>query len=141
MARDITEKRRAWERAYAKSEKRLAYAASYKAKPENKARAHVLRKEKYAANPEKYLASQRKRYYGITSEQADSLFESQNKTCAICKADSPGGRGAWHLDHDHVTSAIRGFLCHVCNAGLGFFKDDPLRLELAALYLRKAALK
>jgi len=41
------------------------------------------------------------------------------------------------LDHDHTTGAFRGWLCPMCNIVLGCAKDDPLRLEALADYLRK----
>jgi Recombination endonuclease VII len=54
----------------------------------------------------------------------------QQTECVIC------GELATVVDHDHRTGHIRGALCHTCNAGLGFFRDDPVLLELAALYLQ-----
>lgn len=50
--------------------------------------------------------------------------------CVIC------GDPATVVDHDHRTGHIRGALCHPCNTGLGFFRDDPTLLELAALYVQ-----
>lgn len=50
-------------------------------------------------------------------------------------------------DHDHSCcknsvsmcgNCFRGLLCRSCNLGLGNFKDDPVLLELAIRYLRKA---
>ena len=103
----------------------------------HKEREKAARQARIAANPDKYLAAQRRYYYGITEKQADALLASQGGRCAICRTDTPNGRGAWHLDHDHATQAVRGFLCQACNSGLGFFKDDPLRLSLAGEYLKK----
>jgi hypothetical protein len=54
----------------------------------------------------------------------------QDDFCIIC------GEPASVVDHDHKTGHIRGRLCHGCNKGLGNFKDDPVLLELAALYLQ-----
>jgi hypothetical protein len=54
----------------------------------------------------------------------------QQEECVIC------GNPATVVDHDHRTGHIRGALCHTCNAGLGFFRDDPVLLELAALYIQ-----
>ena len=54
----------------------------------------------------------------------------QQTECVIC------GNPPAVVDHDHRTGHIRGALCHPCNAGLGFFRDDPTLLELAALYIQ-----
>jgi hypothetical protein len=116
-------------------EKRRAYMKAYHEK--HKLREKEARRLRMAANPEKYLAAQRKAYYGITPEQAAALMASQGGKCAICETSTPNGRGAWHLDHDHKTGAVRNFLCQACNSGLGFFRDDADRLTTAAQYLRK----
>jgi hypothetical protein len=80
-----------------------------------------------------------KRRYGITGAQADAMFEAQHGLCAIC-----GERPAAHVDHDHVSGAVRSLLCFTCNSGLGNFRDDPELLRLAADYLdvhERAAVK
>ena len=120
-----------------RAEKRKAYCAAYRADPKNKARAHALRKARYAADPESHAAAQRHRYYGLSPEKGKALFAAQGKKCAICKTDKPRGRGAWHLDHDHSTGELRGFLCQQCNTGLGNFQDNTERMEAAAAYLRR----
>jgi hypothetical protein len=73
--------------------------------------------------------------YGITSEQYAALLEQQGDRCAICRTDTPGGKGGWHVDHDHAIGRVRGLLCHYCNLALGNFKDDPTRLRAALEYL------
>jgi len=74
--------------------------------------------------------------YGITPEEFTALLEAQGGRCAICGTETPGGKGGWHLDHDHDTGAIRGLLCHACNIALGYMGDDQDRLEAAIEYLR-----
>jgi len=74
-------------------------------------------------------------YNGFTHEQYVALLEAQDGRCAICRTDTPGGKGGFHLDHDHATGAVRGLLCTNCNMGLGRFADDPARLRAAAEYL------
>lgn len=114
--------------------RRKAYMKAYRAK--HKEREKEKRRARIAADPDKYRAQQRRYYYGVTEQETAALWVAQGAGCAICKADAPGGKGHWHLDHDHETGKVRGFLCQACNQGLGQFRDDPLRLTLAANYLR-----
>jgi len=44
-----------------------------------------------------------------------------------------------HVDHDHITGALRGLLCSACNTGLGFFRDHPELLKRAIEYLNQSA--
>jgi len=76
----------------------------------------------------------RQRLYGITPEQYAALLASQDGRCAICRTDTPNGKG-WHVDHDPATKRIRGVLCGGCNNGLGNFRDNPAALRAAADYL------
>jgi hypothetical protein len=73
-----------------------------------------------------------KRRYGITADDADAMFESQDGLCAICRIWP-----AEHVDHDHETGAVRQLLCFNCNGGLGQFKDDPDVLRAAAEYVER----
>lgn len=67
----------------------------------------------------------------LPAYQLKRFREAKQQTeCVIC------GNPAAVVDHDHRTGHIRGALCHSCNAGLGFFRDDPTLLELAALYVQ-----
>lgn len=79
-------------------------------------------------------AKHRQRLYGLTPEQYEAMLEAQGQRCAICRTDTPNGKG-WQIDHDHATGRIRGILCTNCNSGLGRFKDDPARFRAAAAYL------
>jgi hypothetical protein len=73
--------------------------------------------------------------FGITLKEFTELAEKQDHRCAICKTDTPQGRGTWHVDHDHLTGENRGLLCHNCNLALGHFQDDPEILRAAIDYL------
>ena len=78
----------------------------------------------------------RKRY-GMTLEEAERFIQ-KHKTCNICGTSDWSGRyNKPHIDHDHVTGEIRGLLCQNCNVGLGQFKDSPILLAKAMLYLSK----
>ena len=79
----------------------------------------------------------RKLYYGMIEEDFQQVLANQNYQCAICKIDSPGGHGNWHVDHCHNTGKIRGLLCHCCNTGLGLFKDNEDILLKARDYLHE----
>lgn len=99
-----------------------------------------------ARNPEKVKASDRrtklKLSYGLSPETLTELWLSQDKSCKICrkpisisateKASKP------HVDHDHVTGAVRGLLCLTCNTGLGMFGDSVDLLDAAKHYLLRA---
>jgi len=76
--------------------------------------------------------------YKITIEQYEDLLKMQSGCCAICKADSPGGRwSAFHVDHDHANGRVRGLLCTNCNRGIGYLGDSSSRLVIAAAYLSR----
>lgn len=94
-----------------------------------------MTKQKY--NPVVKRRAVLKATYGLTIEQYDSILESQGNSCAICKIDTPSGRGRFHVDHNHITGEIRGLLCHHCNLALGNFKDDVPTLLNAINYLNK----
>lgn len=68
---------------------------------------------------------------GWTAQEYDAAVETQQGRCAIC-----GSEETLHADHDHVTGNKRELLCPNCNKGLGFFKDNPELLQLAAFYLQ-----
>ena len=58
------------------------------------------------------------------------------QTCGICGVEFDATvRNRRCLDHDHATGLNRGYLCTLCNFGLGFFRDDPQRLRAAISYL------
>jgi hypothetical protein len=76
-----------------------------------------------------------KRKYGMTPEEWDEIFLAQKESCKICGVGNPGGKGFWHVDHDHETGKVRGILCNGCNLGLGHFKDSVENLRKAQDYL------
>jgi hypothetical protein len=82
------------------------------------------------------------RKYGLSLDAVAALLEVQGGACAICRTsltierkprDKQGT--ALNVDHDHGTGAIRGILCHHCNAGLGYFRDSRAGLSAAINYL------
>jgi hypothetical protein len=120
-----------WKRSKAKyisrngvRERSVAQAKQYRERPEvrERLRSHHLM-----------------RSFRLTTEQWTAMFESQGKRCAICRADSPGTRNAWHTDHDHHTGIVRGILCAHCNRGLGGARDSVTTLNAMVEYLTKSS--
>lgn len=105
-----------------------------------KERDKVAKKRPEYRRRENFCRSLRKlRKAGLGIEWLDQ----QGGKCGICNTTEPGGRGSWHIDHDHCCCkagcerCIRGILCHSCNVGLGHFKDDPVRLQAAIEWVRR----
>lgn len=73
--------------------------------------------------------------YGISKDQYDSLYESQNGCCAICGKHSAEFKKSLHVDHCHKTNKIRGLLCPGCNISLGILEKTEW-VEKAQGYLQ-----
>ncbi len=73
--------------------------------------------------------------YGMTLVDYQNLLESQGGVCAICGSEKSCADRPLAVDHCHDTGVVRGLLCSSCNSGLGYFRDDPNRLEAAVRYL------
>jgi hypothetical protein len=69
-------------------------------------------------------------FRSVIEDAALKELKSSTTQCVIC-----GANGPLVVDHDHATGEIRGMLCNHCNRGLGHFRDDPLLLEFAKMYL------
>ena len=101
------------------------------------------RREHYAENKDRILASHRFRSYGLTKEEYDEMLDDQGGTCAICRreewtrASITKKTRALAVDHCHVTGNVRGLLCRACNLALGYFEDNIESMEKAILYLEK----
>lgn len=93
------------------------------------------------ANPDKVAAADMKHRYGITFESRAIMLREQDNKCAVCEKefniDTVGSKP--HIDHNHVDGKVRGLLCHNCNLGLGYFKDNPEILQKAIAYLKRQA--
>ncbi len=99
----------------------------------NKEKINASKRVYREANKEKASEQSRKWRYGTCGSD---LFEKQKGACAICRAElSPSNPHNRHLDHCHITGAVRGWLCRKCNTGLGNFNDNAQLLKAAASYL------
>jgi hypothetical protein len=101
----------------------------------NRVRSRAYQQARRTSDPD-HVRRQRLSRYGVTPEQFDQMLADQGGECAICGTDVPGGRGGFHVDHNHDSGAVRGLLCHACNVGIGHLGDSTTRLEAALAYLR-----
>jgi hypothetical protein len=124
--------------AYAKDpekykERQQRWRAEHPETPEQ-AIARRARSKAFYQKRAKYWHLERK--YGLTKEAYEAKLLAQDKRCAICSTLEPGGKGDFHVDHDHETDRVRGLLCQMCNMGLGSFGEDITLLERAVRYLK-----
>lgn len=144
----------AWKAA--NPERAKAYTAEWKRN--NRERLNEYQRNWYAENSGRwpgYAASYRERHpeawarkqrsarlvreYGVTLEEYEVMVAKQGGVCWICR-QPPDGRGKYPvlcLDHDHTTGQLRGLLCHQCNRGIGFWRDDADMMARAVKYLRR----
>ena len=134
-----TEKRREYERKWRADNSERVKANRHKNYLKNKAR-HAETTRAYAeAHPEKMKAGSQKhqlKKYGLTPEDRARMLAEQNGRCGICQCEEGTHKYRMHVDHNHVTNQVRGLLCHHCNTGIGFFRDDPRLLARAIKYLK-----
>ena len=72
--------------------------------------------------------------FNITMEKYNDMLKKQNYLCGICFVDE--GKSLC-IDHDHITSRVRGLLCSRCNKGLGLLGDSINSVKSALKYLEK----
>lgn len=99
-------------------------------RPLNKQSPHSKRSLKYDYQRSRRLLLD----FGITVEQYDALYQTQDGLCKICGKPCATGK-ALAVDHDHETGVVRGLLCTKCNVALGQFGDDINLLASAIVYL------
>jgi superfamily II helicase len=101
-------------------------------------------KDRFRANQKKFANKestkryrkdwQLKKNFNISIEEYERLVKKQKGKCGICKKED-----SLHVDHNHISGAVRGLLCSPCNLALGLFKDDKTILKNAIKYLNKDA--
>ena len=80
--------------------------------------------------------------YGLSPEEYDKIFITQNGKCAICNKEETiitkyGYKARMHVDHNHSTGKIRELLCSACNHAIGLFKENVEVMKSAIEYLIK----
>lgn len=92
----------------------------------------------YVRTPER-RSSQRTRHlkatYGLTPEEWEVKWQSQNRACASCGVTPREDERRFHVDHNHDTGEVRGILCQGCNVALGSLGEDPERIRALAAYI------
>lgn len=130
------------ERARASSRK--WYAANKetakKWRVDNPERAREIARRWRTANPEHRWEHHLKTKYGMNKTAYDALLVRQGNGCAICGSATPNRSMTkrFLVDHDHVTGAVRGLLCHPCNAAIGLLRDRPGVARTLATYLERS---
>lgn len=89
------------------------------------------------ANPEKVREYQLKhqpraqaKKYGLDVDTVQAIFHAQGGLCGVCgKPLAPWPSAKTHIDHDHVTGAVRGILCSSCNRYEGWLKRNGENLS------------
>ena len=92
-------------------------------------------------SPEQRRKRHIKTYYGMDWDRYLEMLKNQDHKCAICliplEAMTFDRLTTAHIDHNHKTGEVRHLLCHFCNSGLGYFKDDIELLKKAIEYLNE----
>lgn len=122
-------------------ERNKEHLAAYKQKwfEEHREQTKVSKKKYYQTHKPEVAAAGRLLRYGLSEENFEAMLSAQGGHCAICGTDTPHGRGAWHVDHDHLSKKVRGLLCTGCNLGIGHLQDDVGILRAAISYLERSA--
>lgn len=89
-----------------------------------------------------YVQSRKWGAHGLDTAGYLALLETQKGKCAICgepeRALGVAGKvKGMAVDHCHETNKIRSLLCSSCNRAIGLFKDDPVLIRKAAVYLER----
>lgn len=72
----------------------------------------------------------------ITEQELERQLADPNRECGVC-----GCKEQLHLDHDHETGEVRGWLCGKCNRGIGLLMDSSALLERAAAWLKRIRMR
>ena len=75
--------------------------------------------------------------YGITLDDYNEMFISQNGCCGICGTHQLEFKDVLNLDHNHDTGDVRELLCNDCNWAIGHAKESTQRLKKMIKYLEK----
>lgn len=115
-------------------------------RPDCKPCANAKRRARYATAGGRDISYGQvlRREYGLTLAEYGDMLRRQAHRCAICRRPqhslvSKGGTETRRLmvDHDHVTGAIRGLLCHRCNQLVWAIEDNHTTLDAIRQYVEQ----
>jgi hypothetical protein len=78
-----------------------------------------------------------KKMYGLTIEQYNWFFQNQKGYCLGCNRHQSILNRKLNVDHNHITTKVRGLLCIGCNRALGFVEENIQTLLNLANYLKE----
>lgn len=101
-----------------------------------KGKATLARSNKYwnSLNRKSYSLFVR---YGITLEDKEKIYLSQNGICALCEKPLPEDFKVACIDHNHQTDKIRGLVHRICNFIIASEENDPGMYEKVVKYLKE----
>jgi len=92
-----------------------------------------LAKEWKLKNPERTKVlkekSRLKMNFGLTHKTWETLFNSQDGCCAICKRHQIELKRKLVVDHNHTTGQVRGLLCVICNVRVGVYETYKNKIK------------
>ena len=111
------------------------YKNKYQGDYKEKQKEYSRNRRNAPGGKEKTKDSQLKTRYNLTLDEHLEMYIFQNGKCVICKQRIEYSK--INTDHNHRTGKVRGLLCHLCNIGLGAFRDNSQILANAIEYLRE----
>lgn len=103
------------------------------------------KKEREAANPEKYKTLRRNRHrktlYNLSECEFKEMEKRANYCCEICSIPFSELKRNPDVDHCHATGIVRGLLCSKCNTALGSLEDNITFFYKAIKYLQDRSKK
>jgi hypothetical protein len=123
------------ERVLAQEQRRLERGQEWK----ERNRDAIKRKARsdYAEDPSRARLARVLWRFRLTPVQWLATIDFQDIRCRCCGTTDPGSVHGWHVDHDHVTDAVRGAVCHKCNTTLGMLGDRLYEVRMSSqMYIR-----
>lgn len=90
---------------------------------------------KNTQTPEQTRSYNLKKKYGLSVEEYNQMFLTQEGKCKICSTHQSELKKRLYVDHCHATGKVRGLLCHNCNLAIGYFQDNSQLMLKGANYV------